>query len=70
MKTDNWAERSKGLKCLNCMWFKVKSNSGIVGRCRKHAPTLDGWPVVYTTDWCGDFKLDENSLNTEKASCE
>lgn len=31
-----------------------------LGRCRKHAPTLDGWPVMFGTDWCGDHKLDEN----------
>jgi len=31
-----------------------------VGRCRKHAPTINGYPVVYMNDWCGDHKLDEN----------
>jgi hypothetical protein len=30
-----------------------------LGRCRRHAPTLRGWPVVYNTDWCGDHKLSE-----------
>jgi len=30
-----------------------------VGRCRRRAPTMDGYPVVFTNDWCGDHKLDE-----------
>jgi len=33
-----------------------------LGRCRRHAPTLGGWPAVYSPDWCGDHKLDENKL--------
>ncbi len=31
-----------------------------VGRCRRHAPTINGYPVVFMTDWCGDHRLDEN----------
>jgi len=48
------------------MWFVLKETDekkgGLVGRCRRHAPSQAaiGWPVVYTTDWCGDHKLDEN----------
>lgn len=33
-----------------------------LGRCRRHAPTMNGYPVVYPTDWCGDHKLDETRL--------
>ena len=29
-----------------------------IGRCRRRAPTLGGWPVVFTSDWCGDHKLE------------
>lgn len=36
--------------------------NGVVGRCRRHAPTLRGWPVVYDSDWCGDHKLDETKV--------
>jgi hypothetical protein len=42
------------------MFYVEKGDSGIdqmKGRCRKHAPTLQGWPVVFPTDWCGDHKL-------------
>jgi hypothetical protein len=34
-----------------------------LGRCRRHAPTLAGWPVVFATDWCGDNKIDEEKLH-------
>lgn len=27
------------------------------GRCRRHAPTMGGYPVVFPDDWCGDHKL-------------
>jgi hypothetical protein len=34
----------------------------IVGRCRRHAPTMNGYPVVFEDDWCGDHKLDESKI--------
>ena len=55
---DNWAGRAQGRRCERCIHFVAKGDQG-VGRCRRHAPTLEGWPVVMTTDWCGDFKLQE-----------
>jgi hypothetical protein len=30
-----------------------------LGRCRRRAPTMNGYPVVFEADWCGDHKLDE-----------
>jgi hypothetical protein len=33
-----------------------------LGRCRRHAPTMSGWPAVFVNDWCGDHKLDEEKL--------
>lgn len=33
-----------------------------IGRCRRHAPTMNGYPVVLEMDWCGDHKLDENKV--------
>jgi hypothetical protein len=52
------------------MWFVVKSiaktapdepttERGDLGRCRRHAPTMSGYPAVFEADWCGDHKLDE-----------
>ena len=34
----------------------------IIGRCRRHAPTMNGYPVVFVDDWCGDHKLNENTI--------
>ncbi|MEN6396756.1 MAG: hypothetical protein ABFC78_09765 [Methanoregula sp.] len=34
----------------------------IVGRCRRHAPTMNGYPVVFEDDWCGDHKIDETKV--------
>jgi hypothetical protein len=60
---DPWRHRSAGMRCQTCMWF-VKKEANVVestvGRCRRHAPAIDGYPVVFVHDWCGDHKLDEN----------
>ena len=47
------------------MWFVGKEGlSGLIdiGRCRRHAPTMNGYPVVFVNDWCGDHKLDEEKI--------
>lgn len=72
MSEDNWKHRSKGMKCGTCMYFVEKiadkpEPSGtmkekIFGRCRRHAPTMSGWPAIFSTDWCGDHKLDEGKI--------
>lgn len=66
---DPWVNRSEGMKCRTCIWFVAKVNllpmkpeAPIVGRCRRHAPTMNGYPVVYQTDWCGDHRVDENKV--------
>lgn len=57
---DRWAHRSSQMTCSKCMWFILKAGKlKDLGRCRKHAPTMSGWPALYTTDWCGDHKIDE-----------
>lgn len=68
--SDPWSMRNKSMKCSTCIWFVSKEpqattvtvKSHQVGRCRRHAPTMGGYPVVYMTDWCGDHKVDENKL--------
>lgn len=61
--SDPWEHRSVGMRCTSCMWFVPK---GAIGRCRRHAPTMNGYPVVYPTDdWCGDHKLDETKVPPE-----
>jgi len=69
---DPWKHRSQGMRCKTCMWFNPKvpqvadcsmnQRSYDVGRCRRHAPTMGGYPVVFVNDWCGDHRLDENRL--------
>lgn len=69
---DPWVHRSKGMRCRTCIWFVEKQSiinrnpdttpETIVGRCRRHAPTMNGYPVVYMTDWCGDHRIDENKI--------
>ena len=67
---DPWVHRSSGMRCKTCIWFVGKEPQALtvtvksqeVGRCRRHAPTMGGYPVVYMTDWCGDHRLDENKI--------
>ena len=39
---------------------KLGDERGAMGRCRRHSPTMTGFPVVFESDWCGDHKLSEN----------
>jgi hypothetical protein len=55
------------MRCKTCMWFVPKEQSEpalrtLIGRCRRHAPTITGYPVVFVNDWCGDHKLNENAI--------
>lgn len=73
---DPWAHRSANMRCRTCMFFAPKivvdrevlggtatvKEVSAVGRCRRHAPTMGGYPVVYLNDWCGDHKLDETKV--------
>jgi hypothetical protein len=44
------------------MWFVPKQAGQFIhiGRCRRHSPTMNGYPVVFVNDWCGDHKLSES----------
>ena len=36
---------------------------GALGRCRRRQrPTMNGYPAVFASDWCGDHKLDEAKI--------
>jgi len=62
---DPWKHRSEGMRCATCMWSVIKETTKrtvALGRCRKHAPTMNGYPVVFPNDWCGDHKLDETKI--------
>lgn len=60
MRDDVWKHRNQRMICLTCMFFVPKQGANVpIGRCRRHAPTMAGYPVVFPNDWCGDHKLDE-----------
>lgn len=42
--------------------IKAERKIKVVGRCRRHAPIMSGYPVCYEDDWCGDHRVDENKL--------
>jgi len=71
---DNWEHRSKHMRCVSCMWFVPKdapagdgpSVVSDLGRCRRRCPTMNGFPAVYQTDWCGDHKIDEGYAGGER----
>ena len=35
---------------------------GSIGRCRRNAPTMKGFPIVFEQDWCGEHRIDENKI--------
>jgi hypothetical protein len=63
---DPWKDRSSGMRCKTCIWFVEKKRHpgevSDIGRCRRHAPTMGGFPAVFVNDWCGDHRIDENKL--------
>ena len=59
MNKDPWANRDEGMRCGTCIYF-MKKGFSIVGRCRRHASTMQGYPVVFVDELgCGDHKLSE-----------
>lgn len=55
---DPWKHRATGMCCETCMWFCNM-------RCRRHAPTMSGYPAVFPSDWCGDHKMDKAAMGGE-----
>lgn len=53
-------DHSQGMhcRCRTCAFYVSKVLTSL-GRCRRRAPTLKGWPVVWWDDRCGDYKPDE-----------
>jgi hypothetical protein len=67
---DPWKHRGVSMRCRTCMWYTPKpiegdlfTNEPPIGRCRRHSPTLDGYPAVFPVDWCGDHKIDETKID-------
>jgi len=67
MMEDPWINQNLTLRCWSCVWFASKKLEGAVddqsfGRCRRHAPTMSGYPVVFGSNWCGDHEMDVAKL--------
>ena len=43
--------------CISCIWFEYYGEEKTFGVCRKHAPTNDGFPVVFMDSYCGDQRI-------------
>lgn len=66
---DRW-DRKTDFGCSSCMFYvpKGEHSTPAEGRCRKHAPTLNGYPVVFADDWCGDHKRGSNPVREAKSN--
>lgn len=64
---DMWAHPGATMRCRTCMYYVPKASASPlyleVGRCRRRSPTMQGWPVIYPEDWCGDHKLDADKIS-------
>jgi len=65
--SDPWAGRFEEMRCQTCVNFCPKGNvvsmiKGQFGRCRRNAPTMKGFSIVWGKDWCGEHRLDENKI--------
>lgn len=60
---DAW-DRSTNFGCDSCMFYVPKANTAVPGegRCRRSAPTMKGYPVVFAADWCGEHKRGSNPI--------
>lgn len=52
---DNWTEKVSEMTCQTCAFY-------VSFRCRRNAPTINGFPAVYPTDWCGNHRLDKTKM--------
>lgn len=63
---DPWVHRSAQMRCRSCVFYVPKKGAGVtttqIGRCRRNAPTMRGFPAVFPNDWCGEHRLDEDKL--------
>lgn len=58
--TDKW-DRKTNFCCGTCAYYVPKQGDSDIGRCRRNAPTMAGYPVVFEyVDWCGEHKLGSN----------
>ena len=56
------SDESNGNSKAECGTCKAPDPRGKLGRCRRHAPSANGFVPVFESDWCGDHRLDENKI--------
>lgn len=61
---DKW-DRKTDFGCDSCMFYVPKGERE--GRCRFNAPTMKGYPVVFSEDWCGQHKRGSNPVRDKGA---
>jgi hypothetical protein len=47
-------------KCNSCRFFDYEE---YIGFCRRHSPTIEGFPPTHYMGWCGDheFKIERKN---------
>ena len=55
------------MKCVLCIWYIGTTEEG---ECRRHNPSMDGFPRVKSNDWCGEYKQDDCPGRLEKLGLE
>lgn len=48
--------------CATCEFFSTVAATPRMGHCRRHAPTMEGFPPVTLGESCGDHRLDTNKV--------
>ncbi len=50
--------------CDTCTWYhSIREDKS--GQCRRYAPTINGWRIVYNDEWCGEHEVN-TKLKTAK----
>lgn len=62
---DKW-DRKTNFGCNSCRYYVPKKCYINGGACRRSAPTMTGYPVVFESDWCGEHKLGSNPIRDEQ----
>jgi hypothetical protein len=59
----------KHVRCVSCVFFQPLLHSDVkegdqirLGKCRKNAPTVAGFPQVLPYEFCGEHRLDAEKL--------
>lgn len=61
---DNWKDKATGMICSTCTNYAPKNE--YIGRCRRNAPTMKGFPPVFPSDWCGEHKMNDALVKERK----